>query len=55
MERVFADYPDLDYVKDRRGKGLPPNITVCEFFMKTGDYLDNAEAQQSGLAHCILV
>lgn len=47
VERVFADYPDLDYVKDLRCKGLPPNITVNEFFMKTGDYLDNAQAQQS--------
>ncbi len=47
VERVFADYPDLDYVKDRRGKGLPPNIAVSEFFMKTGEYVGNTEAQQS--------
>ena len=47
VDRVFADYPDLDYVKDLRGNRLPPNITVSEFFMKTGDYLGNAEAQQS--------
>ena len=47
VERVFADYPDLDYVKDLRDKGLPPNISVSEFFMKTGDYLGNPQAQQS--------
>ncbi len=47
VERVFADYPDLDYVKDRRGGGLPANIEVREFFMKTGDYLGNDAAQQS--------
>ncbi|EHR69153.1 hypothetical protein BurJ1DRAFT_0256 [Burkholderiales bacterium JOSHI_001] len=46
VERVFGDYPDLDYVKDLRGAGLPPHIEVREFFMKTGDYLGNASAQQ---------
>ena len=47
VERVFGDYPDLDYVKDARGAGLPANIEVREFFMKTGDYLGNASAQQN--------
>jgi acyl-CoA hydrolase len=46
VERLFKDYPDLDYVKDLRAQALPPNIEVREFFMKTGDYLGNAEAQQ---------
>ena len=45
VNRVFADYPDLAYVKDSRAGTLPPNIEVREFFMKTGDYLDNAPAQ----------
>ncbi len=44
--RLFADYPDLDYVQDLRANALPPNIEVREFFMKTGDYLGNASAQQ---------
>ncbi len=47
VERVFEDYPDLEYVKDLRGGGLPPNIEVCEVFMKTGDYLGNEVAQQN--------
>lgn len=47
VARVFADYPDLDYVKDLRGGSLPAHIEVREFFMKTGDYLDNSVAQQS--------
>ncbi len=47
VERVFADYPDLEYVKDLRGDGLPPNIEICEVFMKTGDYLGNVVAQQN--------
>ncbi|MBL8352837.1 MAG: acetyl-CoA hydrolase [Burkholderiaceae bacterium] len=50
VERVFTDYPDLDYVKDLRGAGLPPNIEVCEFFMKTGDYLFNDVAQQGHIS-----
>lgn len=46
VERVFADYPDLDYVKDLRARALPPNVEVHEFFMKTGDYVGNLAAQQ---------
>lgn len=46
VARVFEDYPDLDYVKDSRAGTLPPHIEVLEFFMKTGDYLDNGPAQQ---------
>ncbi len=46
VERVFGDYPDLEYVKDSRGNGLPPNIEVHEVFMKTGDYLGNGAAQR---------
>ncbi len=46
VERVFGNYPDLDYVTDLRNNCLPANIEVSEFFMKTGDYLDNADAQQ---------
>ncbi len=47
VERVFEDYPDMDYVKDARSGKLPANIEVREFFMKTGDYLGNGAAQIS--------
>lgn len=47
VERVFKDYPDLDYVKDLRAGRLPPHIEVSEFFFKTGDYLGNERAQQA--------
>ncbi len=50
VARVFGDYPDLDYVKDARGDGLPANIEVREFFMKTGDYLGNSAAQQGHIS-----
>lgn len=46
VARVFKDYPDLAYVKALRHGSLPPNIEVREFFLKTGDYLGNADAQQ---------
>ncbi|WP_269532086.1 acetyl-CoA hydrolase/transferase C-terminal domain-containing protein [Chitinimonas sp. BJYL2] len=46
VERVFGDYPDLDYVKDLRAGSLPPHIEILEFFLKTGDYLGNSTAQQ---------
>ncbi|MFN7664192.1 MAG: acetyl-CoA hydrolase/transferase C-terminal domain-containing protein [Inhella sp.] len=46
VERVFKDYPDLAYVKDLRAGRLPAHIQVHEFFLKTGDYLGNALAQQ---------
>ena len=45
VERVFGDYPDLEYAVDLRAHALPPNIEVCEFFMKTGDYIGNEAAQ----------
>jgi acyl-CoA hydrolase len=50
VERVFGNYPDLDYVKDLRGGHLPPNIEVMEFFLKSGDYLGNTLAQQSHIS-----
>jgi acyl-CoA hydrolase len=46
VERLFTDYPDLDYALDSHAKTLPAHIEVREFFMKTGDYLGNASAQQ---------
>lgn len=46
VERVFGDYPDLEYVKARRAQQLPSNVRVIEFFVKTGDYLQNDIAQQ---------
>ena len=50
VERIFGDYPDMDYVKDLRAGQLPPNIEVQEFFMKTGDYLGNAAAQMGHIS-----
>lgn len=46
-KRVFGNYPDLDYVQDRKKGQLPANIDVIEFFLKSGDYLHNDYAQQN--------
>lgn len=46
VERVFGNYPDLDYVHDRRNGMLPKNVQVTEFFYKSGEYLHNDYAQQ---------
>lgn len=46
IERVFADYPGLDYLDAVRTNSLPANITVSEFFFQPGAMLGNAYAQQ---------
>ncbi|MDI1302836.1 MAG: acetyl-CoA hydrolase/transferase C-terminal domain-containing protein [bacterium] len=46
VERVFGNYPDLDYVADRHTGQVPKNVEVVEFFLKSGDYLHNDYAQQ---------
>lgn len=46
VDRIYGDYPDLDYIADRRKGLLPSNVDVVEFFLKSGDYLDNDYAQQ---------
>ena len=50
VERVFKDYPDLDYVKDLRAHALPPNIEVNEFFFLAGSWLHSPQAQQNYIA-----
>lgn len=49
VERVFGNYPDLDYVRDRHKGQLPANVDVVEFFLKSGDYLHNDYVQQNYL------
>ncbi|MDF0733322.1 acetyl-CoA hydrolase/transferase C-terminal domain-containing protein [Pseudomonas entomophila] len=46
VERVFADYEELDYLADLRRDTLPPNIRVEQFFMQPGSLLHSASAQQ---------
>ena len=50
IDRVFGNYPDLDYVTDLRKQRLPANVEVSEFFLKSGDYLRNDYAQRQYMA-----
>ena len=46
-ERIFGDYPDLDYEQDRMADALPANIEILEFYFPAGRYLHNDNAQQN--------
>jgi acyl-CoA hydrolase len=46
-ERIFGDYPDLDYEQDRQAGTLPPNVEILEFYFPAGRLLHNDYAQQN--------
>jgi acyl-CoA hydrolase len=46
-ERVFGNYPELDYVTALRSGSLPRNVEISEFFLEPGAYLRNPTAQQN--------
>ncbi|WP_433768354.1 acetyl-CoA hydrolase/transferase C-terminal domain-containing protein [Pseudomonas putida] len=46
LERVFGDYPELDFLADLRRDQLPGNIHIQQFFMQPGSLLNSATAQQ---------
>ena len=45
-ERVFGDYPELEYMRALHSNTLPANIEISEFYFKSGGLLGNAHAQQ---------
>ncbi|MEZ5022420.1 MAG: acetyl-CoA hydrolase/transferase C-terminal domain-containing protein [Chitinophagales bacterium] len=45
-ERIFGDYPDLDYELARTTNTLPNNIKVIEFYFPPGKFIKNNKAQQ---------
>lgn len=45
-ERIFGDYPDLDYIADMQADAVPDNITVSEFFFQPGAMLGRGHAQR---------
>lgn len=47
FNRLFGNYPGLDYMRDLRNGSMPVNIEVHEFFFKSGAMLDNDRAQQN--------
>ncbi len=46
VERVFGNYPDLDYELDRVAGALPANVRVIEFYFAPGKFKGNAQAQR---------
>jgi acyl-CoA hydrolase len=46
FERVFGDYPDLDYELDRQRNALPENVRVIEFYFLAGRETHVASAQR---------
>ena len=50
VERVFGNYPELEYVHAMRRGDVPPNIRIIEFFLEPGSFLDAAHAQENYLS-----
>ncbi|WP_448094274.1 acetyl-CoA hydrolase/transferase C-terminal domain-containing protein [Pseudomonas lini] len=46
IERVFGDYPELNFLADLHRDSLPSNIHIHQFFMQPGSLLNSASAQQ---------
>jgi acyl-CoA hydrolase len=49
-QRVFCNYPDLEYVRLIEQGRLPKNIEVIEFFLEPGAWLRNEHLQQHYLS-----
>lgn len=49
-QRVFGDYPELEYVHMIEQRRLPKNIEVIEFFLEPGAWLRNEHLQQHYLS-----
>lgn len=50
IDRLFGDWPDLDYAAALHKGALPPNVKVTEFFFLAGKWLRNSYAQQHYIA-----
>lgn len=49
-QRVFGDYPELEYIRLIEQQRLPNNIEVIEFFLEPGAWLGNEHLQQHYLS-----
>jgi hypothetical protein len=47
VRRVFEGVPELDYLRDLAGPGLPPNVGLYEFYFRPGAMLGQPAAQQN--------
>lgn len=46
VERIFGDYPELDYIEDVIKDAIPANMKLTEFYMQSGKMLRSATAQR---------
>ncbi|MFC6336163.1 acetyl-CoA hydrolase [Pseudomonas sp. CCM 7891] len=46
IERVFGDYPELDFLADLHKDSLPANVRIEQFFLQPGSLLNSTLAQQ---------
>lgn len=46
VARQFGDYPRLEYLQDLDRKRVPDNITISEFYFRSGTRLGDAHAQR---------
>ncbi len=49
-QRIFGNYPELEYVRLIEAKRLPPNIEVIEFYLEPGAWLSNEHLQRHYLS-----
>ena len=49
-DRIFGNYPELDYLEAVRRDTMPPNARVIEFFFEPGALLHSAHAQSHYLS-----
>jgi len=49
-QRIFGNYPELDYLEAVRANTMPPNARVIEFFFEPGALLDSPHAQSHYLS-----
>ena len=47
VERLYGDYPELDFLADLRRDCLPANVRVEQFFLQPGSLLDSTTTQQN--------
>jgi len=47
VKRHFGDYPRLTYLQDLDNRSVPPNITISEFYFRSGSQLRNSSAQEN--------
>ena len=50
VERVFGNYPELEYVRMLEKGRLPSNIEIIEFYLEPGGWMTNEHLQQHYLS-----